>query len=114
MTQDPNDNSSFTVAAGEQATVTLQAVQCNCNTSAAFDGSAVGTQSSDPDVYVFSIAGVSGNGKVFAASCEFLSGDPVTAHYSVQVSGGAGGAFESSSVFMQLPKAEFQLFFTIA
>lgn len=114
MTQDPRDNSSFTVAAGEQATVTLQAVQCNCNTSAAFDGGDPGKQSLDPDVYVFPIAGVSGDGKVFAASCEFLVGDPVTAHYTVQVSGSAGGAFMSSSAFRQLPKAEFQLFFTIA
>lgn len=114
MTQDPDDNSSFTVAAGEQATVTLQAVQCNCNTSAAFDGVTLGTQTSDPDVYVFPIAGGPGDGKVFAASCEFLTGDPVAAHYTVQVSGSAGGAFMSSSVFRQLPKAEFQLFFTIA
>jgi hypothetical protein len=114
MTQDPNDNSSFTVANGEQATVTLIAVQCNCNTSAGFDGGALARQSSNPDVYAFAVGGNSGDGKVFAGLCEFLPSDPVTAHYTVRISGSQGGNFASSSVFKETPEASFQLFFTIA
>lgn len=114
MTQDPNDNSSFTVANGEQVRVTLRAVQCNCNTSAGYDGGALARQSSNPDVYVFTVGGISGDGKVFAGLCQFLQNDPVTAHYSVQISGSQGGNFTSSSIFKESPEASFQLFFTIA
>lgn len=113
MTQDPNDNSSFTVANGEQVTVTLQSVQCNCNTSAGFDGTPLTKASSTPDVYVFIVNGNSGDEKVFAALCEFLPSDPVTAHYTVGETASGGGNFKSSSVFKETPEASFQLFFTI-
>lgn len=114
MTQDPNDNSHFIVANGEQARVTLGAVQCNCNTSAAYDGGALARQSSNPDVYAFTISGASGVGKVFAGLCQFLPSDPVSAHYTVRVSGSGGGNFTSSSVYKEAPEASFQLYFTIA
>lgn len=114
MTQNPNDNSSFTVASGEQATVTLRAVQCNCNTSAGYDGGALTRSSSNPDVYKFAISGATGVEKVFAGLCEFLAGDPVTAHYTVRVSGSQSGSFTSSSIYKETPEASFQLYFTIA
>jgi hypothetical protein len=114
MTQDPNDNSSFTVANGEQATVTLQAIQCNCNTSAGFDGGRLAKQGANPDAYAFAVNGNSGDTKVFAGLCEFLPSDPVTAHYAVRISGSQGGNFTSSSVFKETPEASFQLYFTIA
>jgi hypothetical protein len=114
MTQDPNDNSSFTVENGEQATVTLQAIQCNCNTSGGFDGAALAKQSADPDSYAFQVNGNSGDTKVFASLCEFLPSDPVTSHYTVQISGSQGGNFAASSVFKETPEASFQLYFTIA
>jgi hypothetical protein len=114
MTQDPNDNANYTVAAGEVVTVTLQSVQCNCNTSAGFDGQALVKQHPIPDVYRFPVSGNPGDTKTFAASCQFLPGDPVTAHYTIAVSGSQGGSFTSSSVYMETPDAGFQLYFTIA
>jgi len=113
MTQDPNDNSSFRVANGERVTVTLRAIQCNCNTSAGYDGAAVARQNSNPDVYGFTVGGAPGSSTVFAALCEFLPSDAVTAHYTVQVSGDQGGNFTSSSVYKETPEASFQLYFTI-
>lgn len=114
MTQDPNDNSSFTVANGEQAQVTLSAVGCNCNSAAGFDGAALARQSSNPDVYAFAIGGDSGSSKLFAGLCQFFQSDPVTSHYTVQVGGSLGGNFTSSSIFKESPEASFQLIFTIA
>lgn len=114
MTQDPNDNSSFTVANGEQAQVTLTAVGCNCNSAAGFDGSTLTRQSSNPDIYAFTIGGDSGSSMLFAGLCQFLQSDPVTSHYTVEVSGSQGGDFASSSIFKESPEASFQLIFTIA
>lgn len=114
MTQDPNRDAYFIVMSGEQATVTLQSVQCNCLTSAGFDGQSLVKQHPIPDVYSFAVVGGAGVQKVFAALCEFLSGDPVTAHYTISVKGGQGGAFTVSSVFKETPDAGFQLYFTIA
>jgi hypothetical protein len=98
MTQDPNNDAYFTVASGEQATVTLQSVQCNCLTSAGFDGQSLVKQHPIPDVYSFTVVGSAGVQKVFAALCEFLSGDPVTAHYTIGVTGSQGGAFRRSGI----------------
>lgn len=114
MTQDPNNDAYFTVASGEQATVTLQSVQCNCLTSAGFDGQSLPKQHPIPDVYSFPVAGSSGVQKVFAALCEFLAGDPVTAHYTIGVAGSQGGSFTVSSIYKETPDASFQLYFTIA
>jgi len=114
MTQDPSDDASFTVASGEQVKVTLQSVQCNCNTSAGYDGQGLTKQHPIPDIYGFQVAGNSGDEKVFAAKCDFLSGDPVTAHYTIGVVGDQGGSFTSSPVYMETPDAAFQLYFTIA
>ncbi len=114
MTQDPNDDADFTVASGENVTVTLQSVQCNCNTAAGFDGSGLVKQHPIPDIYRFTVTGNSGDIKTFAASCQFLPGDPVTAHYTIAVAGDQGGSFTSSAVFMETPDAGFQLHFAIA
>jgi hypothetical protein len=114
MTQDPNDDANFTVASGETVTVSLQSVQCNCNTSAGFDGQPLVKQHSIPDIYSFTVAGASGDERLFVSSCQFLPGDPVTAHYTIGVAGSQGGAFTSSPVFMETPNASFQLHFTIA
>jgi hypothetical protein len=114
MTQDPNNDAYFTVASGEQVTVTLQSVQCNCNTSAGFDGQSLVKQHPIPDVYSFTVAGSAGAQKVFAALCEFLSGDPATAHYTIGVAGSQGGTCVVSSVYKETPDAGFQLYFTIA
>jgi hypothetical protein len=114
MTQDPDDDSSFTVANGEQVTVTLQSVKCNCNTSAAFDGTALVKQHSIPDVYRFSPAGNSKDEQDFAASCKFEDSDPETAHYTVKVEGSGGGSFTPTSIPKEAPQARFELHFTIS
>jgi hypothetical protein len=114
MTQDPSNDAYFTVASGEQVTVTLQSVQCNCNTSAGFDGQSLTKQHPIPDVYCFTVAGSTGAQKMFAALCEFLSGDPVTAHYTIGVTGSLGGIFVVSSVYKETPDAGFQLYFSLA
>jgi hypothetical protein len=114
MTQDPNDNSLYTVTSTERVTVSLQSVQCNCLTSAGFDGQALAKQSAAPDVYSFGVTGNSGDQKVFAGVCTFSPSNPPTAHYTVQVSGSLGGSFQASSVFKTIPGVAFQLFFTIA
>ena len=114
MTQDPNDTANFTVASSENVTVTLQSVQCNCNTSAGFDGQILAKQHSIPDIYRFGVAGALGDQKLFVGSCQFLPGDPVTAHYTISVAGSQGGNFTSSPVFMETPDASFQFLFTIA
>jgi hypothetical protein len=113
MTQDPDDDSSFTVATGEQVTVTLQSVQCNCNTSAAFNGTALAKQHLIPDVYRFSPAGSSGDEQDYAASCKFEDSDPETAHYTVKVEGSGGGSFASTPIPKDVPQAKFELHFTI-
>jgi hypothetical protein len=114
MTQDPNSDANFTVASGEQVTVTLQSVQCNCNTAAGFDGSALTKSSSIPDIYKFQVLGSSGAEKIFVGLCEFLAADPVTAHYTIGVASNQGGNFSVSSVFKEVPDASFQLFFDIS
>jgi hypothetical protein len=112
MTQDPNDDSSFTVASSEQ--VTLQSVQCNCDTSAGYNGQGLVKQHPIPDVYGFTVTGNIGDEKVFAALCQFLPGDPITAHYTIGVTRNQGGGFTSSSIYKERPDAAFQLFFTVA
>jgi hypothetical protein len=114
MTQDPNTDANFTVQSGEQITVSLQSVQCNCNTAAGYDGAALVKSHSIPDTYVFTVAGASDSEKVFVALCEFLAADPVTARYTIAVSSDQGGNFTVPSVFKETPNASFQLFFDIA
>lgn len=114
MTQDQNDDSLFTVATGEVATVSLQSVQCLCKTKADFDSQKLDQQRTEPDVYSFAVTGNSGDEKVFAALCQFMDGDPTSAHYTIAVQGNQGGAFTSSSIFKETPEASFQLFFNIA
>jgi hypothetical protein len=114
MTQDPNDNSLYTVTSTEQITVSVQSVQCNCLSSAGFDGQIPAKQSAAPDVYSFVVTGNSGEQKVFAGVCTFSPSNPPTAHYTVQVSSSIGGSFQASSVFKTVPGVAFQLFFTIA
>jgi hypothetical protein len=114
MTQDASSPAYFTVSSGEKITVTLQSVQCNCNTAAGFDGSALTKSSSIPDVYAFQVSGASGAEKIFAGLCEFLAADPVTAHYTIAVASNQGGNFAVPSVYKEVPNASFQLYFDIA
>ena len=114
MTQDPNRAAYFNLKAGEQVTVSLQSIQCNCNTSAGFDGVSLAKTHAVPDVYSFQVVGASGDEKVFVGLCEFMAADPVTAHYTVAVSSAQGGAFTASSVYKETPNASFQLYFDIA
>lgn len=113
MTQDQNSDAYFDVVVGEQITVTLQSVQCNCNTAAGFDGATLTKTHPIPDIYSFTIAGSQGDEKVFAALCEFLSADPVTAHYTVRVASAQGGQFSVPSIYKETPNASFQLYFDI-
>jgi hypothetical protein len=114
MTQNSTDDSSFTVQSGETVTVSLQSIQCNCNTSAGFDGQGLAKQHRIPDIYGFGVAGNCGDEKVFAALCQFLPDDPLTSHYTIRVSGSAGGDFSSSSIYKETPDASFQLYFSVA
>ena len=114
MTQDSSNPAYFEVASGERITVTLQSVQCNCNTAAGFDGSALNKSSSVPDVYQFPVVGASGAEKVFAGLCEFMAADPVTAHYTIGVGSEGGGNFKVPSVYKEVPHAGFQLYFDIS
>jgi hypothetical protein len=115
MTQDPDDESSFTVASGETVTVTVDAVHCNCDSSAAFDGAKLAQPNAIPNIYSFRVNGASGTGKVFGAVFNFLQDDPDNAHYTVQVSGSEGTeAFDAPDGYKKTPKRDYQLFFTIA
>ena len=114
MTQDAGNKSLFTVASGETVTVSLDSVQCNCLTSAGFEGHALTKQSSAPDTYSFSVNGNSGDQKLFAGVCTFPTGTPAFARYTVQVSSDQGGSFSASAVICQIPLVNFQLTFTVA
>lgn len=114
MTQDSNNRALFTVAAGEKVTVTLQSVQCNCLTSAGYDGQSLTKTASAPDTYTFTVAGNSGGQKLFAGACVFPAGTAAFARYTVQVSSDSGDTFEGSAVICQVPRVDFQLTFAIA
>lgn len=113
MKQDPAMDARFTVASGEKATVTVQSVQCNCETSAGYDGSPLERQHHIPDVYAFTVTGDPGSVKYFACSCQFPPGTPVTAHYTISVKGDGGPGYSVTPVYMETEDAAFQLRFTI-
>jgi hypothetical protein len=113
MTQDPSNDSRFVVTSGEQATVTIQSVQCNCLTTAGFDGTQLPLKHHIPDIYSFPVDGSSGDVKWFACSCQFPPGTPVTAHYNIAVTGAGGVSFGVTPVYMETDDAGFQLRFAI-
>jgi len=114
MTQDSNNKALFTVASGEQVTASLQSVGCNCFTSAGYDGQPLTKQSSAPDTYTFTVAGNTGDQKLFAGVCFFPNGTDAFARYTVGVSSNKGGQFHASPVICVIPRVDFQLTFAIA
>ena len=114
MTQDSNNRALFTVASGENVTISLESVQCNCLTSAGYDGQALVKHNSAPDTYSFTVAGNSGDQKLFAGACVFLDGTPAFARYTVEVSNDRGDVYHASPVICQIPRVDFQLTFTVA
>lgn len=114
MTQDSNNKALFTVSSGEHVTVSFQSVQCNCLTAAGYDGQALPKQASAPDTYAFTVGGASGDQKLFSGTCQFPTGTPAFARYTVQVSNDGGDVFHASPVICQIPRVDFQLTLTIA
>lgn len=113
MTQNPTSLTDFTVANREQVTVTVQAVQCNCLTSAAFNQTNLAAQRNNPDVYGFTVTGNPGDRFRFACVCTFQATDPLFAHYLFAVSGSNGGNFNAPEIPKELPEAAQVLFFTV-
>lgn len=116
MTENPAASSEFTIQSGEQITVSIDSVGCACNTGGAFDNTPLSQQSQSPDVYVFTVAGASGEHHFFNYVCHFFPGDLASATYTVSVTGSnGGGTFLARTVGKQTsPPAAFQLTFVIA
>lgn len=113
MTQNPTSPCEFTVANGEQVSVTVQAVQCQCLTSAAYNQADVAAAANNPDVYQFTVAGNSGDQFRFACVCTFQAGDPLFAYYAFAVGGNNGGNCSAPEVPKELPEASQVLYFTV-
>ena len=113
MTQDPDTLVDFTVTNGEQISVTVQAVQCNCLTSAGFDEVNLSPTSKNPDIYKFTVSGNSGDKARFVCLCTFQAQDPLLAYYSFKVTGADGTSFNATDTPKETPEASQVLFFTI-
>ena|ERR1039458_5476291 len=111
MTQDPAAQAHFTVASGENITVTVGAVGITCVTSAALNTVAVVDSSPNQNalsVYKFPINGNVGDVSKFACVCTFPGG---AGSYTIDVTSDQGG---NSNELTIVPKATgFNLFFTI-
>jgi hypothetical protein len=115
MTQDP-DLVHFTVADGEQVTITVTSVGFAGTTSAQFP---VGTNliqvSSPPDVYQFtaSRSGASGAAQAeFLCSCLF-TGAPPFSKYTFQLTGSKGGSFTAPPAYRVSQDITYNLSFEI-
>ncbi len=113
MTQNPDTLVDFTAANGEQVTVTVQAVQCNCLTSAGYNMANLAATSNNPDVYQFNVAGNSGDIFRFVCLCTFQAGDPLFSYYSFQVTGSNGGNFTTPETPKETPEASQVFTFTV-
>jgi len=113
MTQDTVLDNRFDLASGEQVTVTVQSVQCNCDTTAGYDGKGLPRQHHIPDVYTFPVTGNLNDLNWFVCSCTFPQNTPITAHYTIQVSSNVGGTFSVTPLYMEEGNRTFQLRFRI-
>jgi hypothetical protein len=111
MTQDPGALAHFTVASGENITVTVGAIGIACTTSAALNTVAVVDSSPNPNadsVYKFPITGDVGTISKFACVCTFPGG---AGSYTIDVTSDKGGNSNVPSIFPGT--LGFNLFFTI-
>ena len=92
------DTGHYSVKAGEQVTLTIDAHQVAENLAVSLDGNPLPSTSNNPATYLFNVSsGV--NAQFIDIECHFSASDPDSAYYQFSVKGSQGGStFNASSV----------------
>lgn len=101
MTQEPGGDAFYTVSAGENITVGINAVKTGEFCSAATDGSACAAQSTHPTVYSFAITEPSGSTQNFVFYGSFAKGAAADAHYELFLKGDQGDTTQCTGPWLQ-------------
>jgi hypothetical protein len=109
MTQEPGGDSFYTVEAGENITVRINAVKTGEFCSAATDGSPCPAQSTHPVVYSFTIREPSHSTQNFVFYGAFAKDASRTAHYELFLKGDKGSTAEYTGPWLQQSDASGSL-----